>query len=176
MQIRPGAARFARARIRFFCLTENFRFAHDHRIEPRGYAEKMLHAFLPFITIKHVVFAAVRFTREITGDGFCRNSRCGSGVDFNAITCRKQDRFSAAVLFEQRTIDHGTGRVTFARFYVCGVMAHADAKKIHQTGYFCETKVIPQSNEIAMLNAKTQSAATRFGASRRRWRACKIAA
>src|SRR5207245_9918215 len=65
---------------------------------------------------------------------------------------------------------------TFSRLYICSVMTEADAEKIHGTECVCAENVIPQRRVKAALNPIMQSAATRFGAIRRKYRPCRIAA
>src|ERR1019366_3152907 len=43
MKIRAGRSACTCAFICLLCLSENFRFTHHHRVDPGGYAKKMLH-------------------------------------------------------------------------------------------------------------------------------------
>src|SRR2546422_826998 len=52
MKIRPRRAGRARRLVRLLDLAENLRFAHNHRVEPRRDAKKMLHGINIFIPIK----------------------------------------------------------------------------------------------------------------------------
>src|ERR1039458_8874607 len=59
MKIRAGRSACTCAFIRLLCLSENFRFTHHHRVDPGGYAKKMLHTLNLFVAIERRGMARV---------------------------------------------------------------------------------------------------------------------
>ena len=107
----------------------------------------MLHALFAFVAIK----ASSRHPRA-QHDAVASRQRAivasplafGDAVNFHAIAGRKQHRLRAADVLAQLAVDLGVAGDTLARFHVRGVMAEADAKKIHQSGRVWETNVMAQ--------------------------------
>src|SRR5207248_3047098 len=139
MQPGPGRARLSRRFVRLFRLTENLALAHNHRIEPRRNAEKMLHAVFVLVAIKwrSILTAIIPDVSNETARNLIRRYtffRCG--INFDAIAGREQQRFHATCS-AQDAICLGMAGKTLARFHVRGVMAQADAEKIHGGDCIC---------------------------------------
>ncbi len=109
-------------------------------------------------------------------DPFGGDSRLRRGINFHPVAGGEEQRLRATSLFTQDAIDRRVPGETFSRLNVGSVVADAYAEKVHQSEWFCERKVIPQSKVSAALKAKTQSVAMRRGAVVPRWRAKRIAA
>ena len=103
-----------------------------------------------------------------------RDRLFGRAVDFHSVTRCQQKRFPASGSGPQRLL-RGAGKA-LTRLHVRGVMADADAKQVHHVGRVWETKLMAHRTEMAALNARMQSAAIRFGASRCKCRPCRITA
>src|ERR1051325_1658498 len=97
--------------------------------------------------------------------------RCA--IDFHAVASREQQNFREPARSQIQT-GFGTAPVTLTRLNSRLVMTQADTKQIHGE-CVCAVNVIPHSSVSAALNPIMHSAATLFGASRCRWRPCKMA-
>ena len=94
----------------------------------------MLDALFALIPVKrgHICFQQRHSVRKQTiRDRFRRHRRRGRPVNLGPIAGRQQERFGTTGHFPQSTIDRGMSDKTFARLHVRGVMAEADAKKVH---------------------------------------------
>src|ERR1700694_4488829 len=113
--------------------------------------------------------------RKAARDLFRRHARLGCAVNLYAIAGRKHERFGATGMAQQ-AVRFAPACETLARFHIRAMMTQADAKKVHGIECNCALKVMPHKSVSAALKATMQSAATRFGASQRRYFPCKIAA
>ena len=109
-------------------------------------------------------------------DPFGRNGWLRGGINFHPVAGGEEQRLRATGFFAQDAIDRRMPGETFACLHIRSVVADAYAEKVHQSEWFCERKVIPQSKVSAALKATTQSVAMRRGAVVPRWRAKRIAA
>src|SRR6266567_2464445 len=159
MQQWPGAPRFARERVRLLHLAEDFSLANDHGIQPAHYPEEMPHAFVPFVPIEPAgILSVLRASRSQTmRDLFCCDDLTRCGINFHAIARRQHQRLGATTLYAQR-FQRLPRHVTLTRLHVGGVMADADAEKIHYIGRPCETNSIAHNTETSMLKTIPHSA------------------
>src|SRR5262249_46276868 len=135
MQQRPGAPRFARERVRFLDLAEDFRFAHDYGIQAAHDSEKMPHTLLSLVAIEPAAILAGRdFSPGQTmrdlfrGDGITRGR-----IKYYAIARNLHHSRGATTDRTQRSC-RSPRQVPLACLHVGRVMADAHTEKIHCIG------------------------------------------
>ena len=96
-------------------------------------------------------------------------------VNLHPVARRQQQRFGATSLAHDRFSRSVTSEL-LPRCNIRSVMTQSDAEKVHGNGCSSAVNVMPHRSAKAALKPIMHNAATRFGASHLRWRACKMAA
>src|SRR5262249_42411836 len=135
MQQRPNAPRFTRERVRLLDLAEDFRLANDYGIQPADDPEKMLHTFLPFVSIEPAaILAGRRFSsRQTMRDLFRGDDVTRCRIKFDTIARRQHHRLGATTVHTQR-FPRSPRQVPLACLHVGRAMADADTEKIRIIG------------------------------------------
>ena len=90
----------------------------------------MLHAFIAFVAIEGS--RIVHFGIKAADDGCALDPVIAYAVDLDAITSGEHQRLRASDFFAQGRCVLAVARITLTRFHIRGVMAEADAEKIHE--------------------------------------------
>ena len=127
----------------------------------------MLHALPRFVSIEGLHFIVLSDHspgKQAMRDPRRRDNLLRGSVNLDAVAGGKKESLGAACFFAQNAVDRSVAGEALACLDIRGVMAEADAEKIHQREYVCERKVMPHSRVSAALKAMTQSVAIRRGA------------
>src|SRR6476660_1627716 len=178
MQTRTNCSGFSCRFVCSFCLAQYLAFTDDHRVEGRSNPEKVQHALFGLVAIEWrcvIVRVGIDLAHETTRNFTRGYASLRHSIDLHPVARSQKQRLGAAGFTHDRFSRCAICELLKFRD-VCRVMAQTDAEKIHGSESICAVNVIPQRSVNAALKPRMHSAATRFGASQRRWRPCKIAA
>ena len=140
MQGAPDCARLFGAGVRGAQLTEDLRLADDHRVQPGGYREQMLHTGGRVVHVEVLGQFVERYrglARQHIGDiGEATVEGRDHRIDFDPVTGRQQQRLRDVLARKQLT-QHLTGvrgrhRDSFQHFNRRTAMRQTDNQKTHR--------------------------------------------
>src|SRR5262245_19375761 len=138
----------------------------------------MLDAFISLVTVEWsrvMVQIAICLHHQTTRNLVGGNPFVRDCVNLNPIACRKHQRLRTTNLARDG-FGCGVTRELLPRCHVRGVMAQSNTEQSHDAWWSSAVNVTPHKSARAALKPMMHSAATRFGASHLKCRACKMAA